>query len=192
MLIRKNVSLLFQEKNRVFIVPIYPEYHTELLPDSILRNESPNDFSENEPHRNSISKSYISHSYERGLKKGDIIIFYRTGGYHKSVVTTIGVVEELITELKNEEDLIQKCKKRTVLTDNSLKEYWNRYPRNKPFIVNFLYAYSFPKRINLKRLIEIGVISGIDSAPRGFIEIGWENLNKIIKETNCDESIIVN
>lgn len=188
----KKCFPFISRKNRVFIVPIYPEYHTELLPDSILRNESPNDFSENEPHRNSISKSYISHSYERGLKKGDIIVFYRTGGYHKSVVTTIGVVEELITELKNEEDLIQKCKKRTVLTDNSLKEYWNRYPRNKPFIVNFLYAYSFPKRINLKRLIEIGVISGIDSAPRGFTEIGWENLNKIIKETNCDESIIVN
>ena len=37
------------DKARKFIVPIYPEYHTELLPDSILRTESPLDFVENSP-----------------------------------------------------------------------------------------------------------------------------------------------
>ena len=39
-----------------WIVPIYPEYHTELFPDSILNNESPLDFTENEPYRNAIKK----------------------------------------------------------------------------------------------------------------------------------------
>ena len=43
-----------------FIVPIYPEYHTELLPDSILNNESPEEFIEDFPHRNAVSKVYIS------------------------------------------------------------------------------------------------------------------------------------
>ena len=37
---------------RKFIVPIYPAYHTELLPDSILNTESPTDFVENKPNRN--------------------------------------------------------------------------------------------------------------------------------------------
>ena len=34
----------------IFLVPIYPKYHTELLPDSYLKTEEPNAFLENEPH----------------------------------------------------------------------------------------------------------------------------------------------
>ena len=74
-----KISYPFISTNtNVFLVPIYPKYHTELLPDSYLNNESPKDFVENEPHRNAISKSYICRSIERNIKKGDIIVFYRT------------------------------------------------------------------------------------------------------------------
>jgi hypothetical protein len=63
---------------RKFVVPIRPDYHTELLPDSILNTESPKDFIESKPNRNALSKVYISRSWERDLKTGDIIVFYRT------------------------------------------------------------------------------------------------------------------
>ena len=43
----------------VYVVPIYPEYHTELLPDSILNTESPEEFIEDFPHRNCINKVYV-------------------------------------------------------------------------------------------------------------------------------------
>ncbi|GAG70104.1 unnamed protein product, partial [marine sediment metagenome] len=48
-----------------------------------------------------------------------------------------------------------------------------------------------PRRINLKRLIELGVIQDIKSAPRGFEEISDKYFHKIIKETGSNESIIV-
>ena len=91
---------------RKFIVPIYPEYHTELFPDSILRTESPDDFVENRPNRNAISKVYISRSIRRDLAAGDIIIFYRTKvatghAYYTSVVTTLGVVQSIATTIPN-------------------------------------------------------------------------------------------
>ncbi len=175
---------------QIFIVPIYPEYHIELFPDSILRTESPNDFVENEPHRNAISKVYISRSIEKNLKAGDVIVFYRTGGFHKSVVTTLGVVENIVDNISNKEDFIRLCRKRSVFTDDQLAEQWN-YSRNRPFIVNFLYVYSFPKRINMKRLIEIGVISSVEDAPRGFTRIRAQNLKDILRECQADESIIV-
>ncbi len=63
---------------KALLVPIYPDYHTSLLPDSILRNESPADFVEQFPHRNAIRKVYISRSINRDLKRGDAIVFYRT------------------------------------------------------------------------------------------------------------------
>lgn len=167
----------------VYIVPIYPEYHTELFPDSILRTESPLNFVENEPHRNALSKVYISHSLERNLKSGDIILFYRTGGFYAGVATTIGIVESIKKDIQSEDELIQLCRKRTVLKDDELKKFWTRYKTNKPFIVNFLYAYSLPKRPNLKLLHELGVIPDIKEMPRGFRKIDRDLFLKLAKIT---------
>ena len=177
-------------KGNIFIVPIYPEYHTNLFPDSILNTESPGNFVENEPFRNAISKVYISRSIERDLVPGDIIIFYRTGGRYRSVVTTIGVVENIVTAIKDEKQFINLCKKRSVFSDSELLKQWN-YSKSKPFIVNFLYTYSFPRRINLDKLIQLGVIKDIESAPRGFTKISKQMFYKIIREAQADESIIV-
>ncbi len=182
---RNNPRLTFpflSKEGKVFLVPIYPEYHTELFPDSILSTESPLDFIENVPHRNAIKKVYISHSHERNLNTGDLIVFYRTGGYYKSVVTTIGIVENIVHP-ETFDELKKVCRKRTALKDEELMEYWNRYKR-KPFVVNFLYAFSLPNpfRLNLKRLIEIGVIKSVEDAPRGFKEINWDSFEILYKE----------
>jgi hypothetical protein len=78
------------------------------------------DFVENEPHRNAISKVYISRSIERNLDSGDVIIFYRTGdypAYYKSVVTTISAVDSVIDNIPTEEDFIRLCRKRSAFTD---------------------------------------------------------------------------
>lgn len=147
----------------VFIIPIRPEYHTELFPDSILRTESPDNFVENQPHSNAISKSYISHSLNRSLKTGDIIVFYRSGGIYKGVATTIGIVENIVTDIKSLNDLIQTCRKRTVLSDKELKEYWDWRPRNRPFVINFLYAFSFEKRMNLKQMLDNKILPSMDA-----------------------------
>ncbi|PIX20830.1 MAG: hypothetical protein COZ70_01525, partial [Deltaproteobacteria bacterium CG_4_8_14_3_um_filter_51_11] len=176
---------------QIFLCPIYPEYHTELFPDSILTTESPINFQENQPHRNALSKVYISRSMNRNLSPSDVIIFYRTGGYHKSVVTTIGIVESVIDGLQSEDEFVLKCRKRSVFSDEELKKHWNYNIRNRPFIVNFLYVYSFPKRPNLAKLIELGVIDGVDSAPRGFEPISKEQFKLIIKESRSNEGIIV-
>jgi predicted nucleic acid-binding protein len=106
-------------QSRSFIVPIYPEYHTELLPDSVLRTESPLDYIENRPNRNAISKVYISRSVYRTLNQGDNIVFYRTssGGsaYHTSVATTIGIVESLHTNVGSLDQFLKLCRKKRFL-----------------------------------------------------------------------------
>jgi predicted nucleic acid-binding protein len=162
----------------VFIVPIKPEYHTELFPDSILKTESKDDYIENQPHRNAISKSYISHSLNRNLKSGDILVFYRTGGIYKGVATTIGIVENVISNIQNLDEMIQVSRKRTVLSDAELKQYWERNPNNKPFVINFLYAFSFIKRNTLRRMLDEGILPDMNSVstinkmdPQAFIKL---------------------
>lgn len=181
----------FSAAAQPFLVPIYPNYHTELLPDSILSTESPANFQEAEPHRNALGKVYISHSYERGLQPGDVILFYRTGGKYHSVVSTIGIVEN-VHHPATLEELAALCRKKTFFKMEDLKAFWTRYPGNRPFVVEFLYAYSLPKRLTLARLIEMEVIPDIFSAPRGFSKISLDKLRAILRDSHSDESIIVN
>lgn len=171
----------FSRQQNIFIVPIYPIYHTELFPDSILNNQSPKDFIENYPHRNSLSKVYISRSYEKNLKSGDVIIFYMTGGKYKGVATTLGIVESSILNIETEEEFISICRKRSVFSNKELSEHWNHTPANRPFVVNFLYTYSFRRRPNLEWLIENNIISSYDKVPRGFSKISEEQFNKLLK-----------
>lgn len=175
-----------------FFVPIWPDYHTELLPDSILNTESPANFRENEPHRNALSKVYISHSWERGLKPGDAILFYRTGGKYAGVATTIGIVEKVHINIQDIKTLMEICWKKTFFTEEKLREFWNRYKDIKPFVVEFLYAYSLQKRPNLARLVELGILPDIMSVPRGFSAISMEQLRTVLTESQSDERLVVN
>ena len=178
-------------KSDVFMVSIYPEYHTNLFPDSILRTESPEEFVENEPYRNALSKVYISRSIKRNLKRGDIIVFYRTGGIFQGVITTIGIVESIITSIKDEQEFINLCKKRSVFDNQELSKQWN-YRSSKPFVVNFLYAYSFPHRINGKTLLDLEIIKDVESFPQGFEKISRTDFEKILQNTETDNNLIVN
>jgi predicted RNA-binding protein with PUA-like domain len=178
--------------SRAFIVPIYPEYHTSLLPDSILKTESPADFVEQEPHRNAIRKVYVSRSIFRDIRKGDVIVFYRTGGYYKGVVTTLGITEDVHTAIRDETHFISLCRKRSVFSDQELRSQWNYNPHYRPFIVGFLYAYSFPKRPTLKELINNGIIRDVESAPRGFERITPDHFEKILSLSETDPRVVVN
>ena len=122
---------------------------------------------------------------------GDILVFYRTGGYYKSVVTTIGEVVEVKTDFQDENDFILYCRKKSVYPEQALREMW-RYSTRTPFVVNFLYTYSFPHRINMKELIDLKVLQGVNDAPRGFKLITKEQFETILKETRSDESFIIN
>jgi hypothetical protein len=155
-----------------------------------LKTESPADFVEHEPYRNAIRKVYVSRSHFRDLKAGDVIVFYRTGGYYKSVVTTLGIVEGVHNDIQNEEQFLRLCRKRSVFSDNELRRHW-RYRSDRPFIVEFLYAYSFPKRPNMKTLIDHAVIRDIRSAPRGFERISSEKLDAILRLSRTDSRLVV-
>ena len=126
------------------------------------------------------------------MAPGDIIVFYRTasGGaaYYTSVATTLGLIESVVKNIHSEADFIALCRKRSVFSDAKLKEHWNYKPHNRPFVVNFLFTYSFPKRPNLKSLKENNIIQ---EAPRGFDEISDEAFWRLIDISNANKSLII-
>jgi hypothetical protein len=180
-------------KRGLNIISIYPSYHTELLPDSILNNESAENFVENQPHRNAIKKVYISRAYNKDIHPGDLIVFYRTkspgqSAYYSAVTTTIGVVESVHTAIGSEAEFLSLCRKRSVFSDEKLKKHWNWNKKNSPFIINFLYIHSFPKRLNRKELLELGIIS----AERIVLEkMEQQAFDKLLKNSNTDDHFII-
>ena len=94
------------------------------------------------------------------------------------MATTIGIVEGTVDNIKSVEELIQICRKRTVLSESELKEYWNWKPKNRPFVINFLYAFSFKKRTTLKTMLDERILPSMDSvqtinkmAREGFVKL---------------------
>jgi predicted nucleic acid-binding protein len=187
----KKTYPFVSRSSRHFLVPIYPDYHTSLLPDSILRTEKPEDFDDPEPHRYGISKVYISRSIYRELQPGDVIVFYRTGGYYQGVATTLAVVDTIRTDIADEDQFVRLCRKRSVFSDEELRKHWRYNPSSRPFIVGFLPCCSFPKRPNLKELIDNGIVKDIDSAPRGFERISTAQFERIIELSKTDPRLVV-
>lgn len=178
-------------RSRIWFVAIYPEYHTELFPDSILNNEKPIEFIELQPYRNAIRKAYVCHAYERSMRSGDLLVFYRTGGTHKGVVTTIGMVESVVNPIASLEQLVAVCRNKSVLSKSELDKYWSRFPSLKPFVINFLYCYSLPRRPTLSTLVDLGIFASVLSIPRGISNLSETHFSLILKAANSDESFIV-
>ncbi len=177
---------------RKFIVAIYPSYHTELLPDSILRTESPEDFEDNRSNRNALRKVYISRSLRSDMATGDIVVFYRTasGGsaHYTSVATTLGIIESVVKGIPSEDEFVALCRKRSVFSDEKLKEHWNWKPRNRPFVVNFLFAHSLPKRPTFAALKEHNIIK---EAPRGFDELSDGAFKRLVEISYANKNLII-
>lgn len=177
---------------RKFIVPIWPKYHSDLLPDSHLNTEDPENYTDSKSHRNALSKVYISRSFERSMRPGDAVVFYRTKSdgpaYYTSVATTIGIAQNVVTGIPDAQTFLASCRKRSVFSDIELLKHWNYDRSNRPFVVNFLYVQSFPKRPNLKRLKELAVLN---EAPRGFEVLSDHAFIRLLSSAKIDKHFIV-
>lgn len=186
----ENPKLTFpfiSKTSEKYIIPIRPEYHTELFPDSINTREDVRRYIDNEPHRNRISKAYITHVYNVDLKVGDVVLIYRMGEEppkrFSSTVTTVCIVESVKKEFKNFEDFYACCNRRTMLTKEELeKNWWNLKTNYRPVIINLLFAHSFPTpKPTLNDLIDLKVVQDVNSAPRGVSKISDKQFNDLVR-----------
>ena len=102
---------------------------------------------------------------------------------YSSTITTICIVENVRNNFKDFEDFFEACNRRTMISKEDLKtKWWDRNPKNRPFVVNFLYAHSLPTpKPTLDDLNRLGVIPDILNMPRGFIKITDKQFNDLIK-----------
>jgi hypothetical protein len=191
--IETDYPFIHSAEHRKYLLAIYPKFHTQLLPDSILNSET-FDVVQDLSHTNSIHKVYICFMDVDVLKPGDILVIYRTSddqgpAEYRSVATSIGVVEEVrrASEFASCADFIAYCEPYSVFPSNDLRTYYAKGARTR--VIKFTYNAALSKRLIRKSLIDH---VGLDRNRRwGFFELTDDQFSAIIDLGGVRANLIV-
>ena len=163
----------------IYILPIKPEYHTDLFPDKILKNEDMHLYEENLAHRYAIEKIYLTGAFNIKAKPGDLILVYRMGDRwyknYSSVITGLAIVQEIVTT-NDVEECVSLCKNRSIFNETDIRVLY----RNYTTVVKILDFTTFENPVTLQKLRELKVVDAI-SGPRPFTAVTKEQFDAIYK-----------
>jgi len=179
---------------RVFLLSLYPKWHTRLLPDSILANEN-SDIVQDVSHTNSIHKVYLAAmDGMQNLRRGDVLLIYRTSdgqgaAHYRSVATSICVVEEYrsIHSFASLNEFLNYCWPYSVFSEAELRSFWSH--KKYPHVIRFTYNIALKKRVTRGTMIEDIGLSG--DTYWGFMPLTQQQFIEITRRGIIDESLIV-
>lgn len=176
----------------VYLLGIYPEFHTRLFPDSKLVNES-FDIVQDVSHTNSIHKVYVCAMPVSVLQPGDVLLIYRTGdsvapARFRAVATSVCVVEEVRgkSSFGGFDEFYAYCKDYSVYSEKELMDYWSK---RTAYAIKMTYNLAMHKRITRGDLIDR---FGLDETERwGFMRLTKQQFFNILEAGGIDASTIV-
>ena len=172
-----------------FFLPIEAAYHTDLFPDSILRNENAALFEGEIGHRYSIEKVYVSNALEssKRVQPGDIVLIYRKGEKSPKKYSSVVTGEAIVQSIHYPMDLqtyLSLCKDKSIFSEETLKYFYS----NKQYhlVVKILDYKHFPKKILLNDLQDYQIIKE-GEGPRPFSPLSKSNYGKICKLAELED-----
>lgn len=142
-------------RQRAWLLAVYPEYHTQLLPDSILNNE-PREIVRDVSHTNTIHKVYIGKIPLTRMSPGDAVVIYRTTdhmgpAYYRSVASSICVIEEVRRkrDFASVEAFLEYTAPHSVFTEEEISEQFQESDRL--YVARMTYNVAFNRRITRGR-----------------------------------------
>lgn len=143
---------------RAWLLAVYPEYHTQLLPDSILNNE-PREIVRDVSHTNTIHKVYIGKIPLTRMSPGDAVVIYRTGdgqgpAYYRSVASSICVIEEVRrkSDFVDVDAFLAYTTPHSVFSEDELRDKF--LEGDRLFVARMTYNIAFHRRITRGRLLD--------------------------------------
>jgi hypothetical protein len=193
--VMKDYPFIHTKDRRKYLLAIYPEWHTQLLPDSILNNES-YDVVRDLSHTNSIHKVYVCKMGVEILRPGDVLVMYRTKAkddpgkaWYRSVATSICVVEEAkrASMFATEAEFIKYCGPHSVFSVEELKGFYA--DKHITRVIKFTYNAAMTRRLIRQKLIQdVGLP---EDRQWNFFEISDEQFIKIVAEGGVSANLIV-
>lgn len=178
-----------------FLLSIYPQFHTQMFPNSILRTER-NHMIEDLSFTNTVEKIYITKM--RGvssMKQGDLVVVYRTkddnaaSAEYSSVATSICTVVSVkhMDQFSNMQEYLEYCGRGSIFSEQELKTYYST--KRYPYIVKMLYNLALPKRVIRQNLINNVGLDRDDYF--GFINLTDNQFEKILEAGEVNEGFII-
>ena len=181
-------------ESRKWLLSIYPEYHTKLFPDSILKTEDPYEVLQDVSETNSIHKIYVCCMHDVwNMQQGDSVVIYRTkdgqgSAAYRSVATSICVVEEIKTsdDFACFEDFFKYANTYSIFDEDQLRMWYNQGRRMTA--VKMTYNVAFKKKVINKTLIES---VGMRPSYWGFCPVTDEQFGHIWQLGAADERYFI-
>lgn len=133
-----------------YFIPIQPQYSRLLFRETERQGEL---FKEFVPVENTIRKAYLSHSSNKQLAPGDILLFYRSEDVRS--IVAIGICESIFRS-QDPKEIIRKIGQRTVY---SLSEIEN-LAKKEVLVVLFRESRILGRPISFDELSRMGAVKG--------------------------------
>lgn len=168
-----------------FIIPIRPQFHEILFTDYRKRQTRLNEHSGGFiVEGNTIKKAYLCKSRIKRLNSGDVIIFYRSGDL--KAITSIGVVDEIHSQMSSVDEIFNLIHKRTVYNINEIKRLVSSSP---VLVILFRQHLHLNVSMSLREMIANGVLS---APPQSIIQITDGQYEIIKGDGRIDERFTIN
>lgn len=166
------------------IVPIKGTFHDLLFPD--WKNpegyQTSLQFELTKSEGNSIKKAYICNANTTKIKSNDILLFYRTED--EKCITTLGVVDDVIYDVKDPDEVCKLTSKRTVFEHNQIEELCH----SKVLVILFKQHFYLKAPYSYKNLLKNNIVTG---PIQSIMEINDDKYQKIV-QGNIDAHFIIN
>lgn len=181
---------------RKWLLAIWPEYHSMMFPDSILRNEDPRLIVRDISSTNSIHKVYLCNMPTTAhMSTGDVVVIYRTGdgqgaARFRAVASSVCVIEEIahMSQFSDITEFLSYCRPHSVFPEEQLIEFYSR--GQNPFIIKFTYNIALNKRPNRGRIIDD---AGVNESVRwSCLELSNPQFESIITMGEINERLVIN
>jgi hypothetical protein len=188
----KDFPFIHTDGRNFYLLAIYPEFHTRLFPDSILRGES-EDIVTDVSYTNTIHKVYVTKLAVTRMNVGDVIVIYRTTdrpglARFRSVATSICVVQEIKSkkDFRDQSEFIKYCLPHSVYSKEELQR-WFAEPRL--YTVKMTYNGALRRRPIRGALLDD---VGIPEQPRWDLkQLTRQQFDRIVELGELNESLII-
>ena len=149
----------FQDNESVqkFIIPIQPQFHEDLFPD--FSNMKGTLFEKDQSlytcQGNTIKKAYLCYAKIKTIRKGDIILFYRSKD--RKSIQCMGIVEDVLFS-ENIDEVFPAIAKRTVYKYSDIQNILKK----RTLVILFRYK-ALDKEISNQSIVDAGVKGYIQS-----------------------------
>lgn len=169
---------------RIFMLPINPEYHTDLFPDSILKNEDMSLYEEDKGNLYSLEKIYVSNVSSQRARPGDFVVIYRSGDRYpkkySSVCTCLAILEN-VTFPKTKDDYLKECSNKSVFNTDELNDFYDS--KNYRIVIKLIPYKTYFDKISLNTLRNVGLVEQF-SGPRPFDEVPEKLYDLFLREVS--------